>query len=79
MYKIIGGDKKEYGPVSADDLRHWIAEGRLSPQSLIQAEGSSEWKPLAAFAEFSAQHGFHDQGTLIDAVPKLLQALPAVG
>src|SRR5258706_726627 len=53
MYKIIGGDKKEYGPVSADDLRHWIAEGRINPQSLIQAEGSREWRPLATFAEFA--------------------------
>ncbi|MEY2428205.1 MAG: hypothetical protein QOJ40_1090 [Verrucomicrobiota bacterium] len=53
MYKIIGGDRKEYGPVSAEELRRWIAEGRLSGQSLIQAEGSNEWKPLASFAEFA--------------------------
>lgn len=53
MYKIIGGDKKEYGPASADELRHWVTEGRLSGQSLIQAEGSNEWKPLASFAEFA--------------------------
>jgi hypothetical protein len=53
MYKIIGGDQKEYGPVTADDLRHWIAEGRLSGQSLVQAEGTSDWKPLTAFPEFA--------------------------
>jgi uncharacterized protein DUF4339 len=52
-YRIIGGDQKEYGPASADDLRHWIAEGRLSRQTLILAEGSSEWKPLATFGEFA--------------------------
>ena len=53
MYKIIGADQKEYGPVSPDDLRHWIAEGRLSGQSLVQAEGSGEWKPLSTFPEFA--------------------------
>lgn len=57
MYKIIGGDQKEYGPVSADDLRQWIGEGRLNAQSLAQAEGSTEWKPLGAFPEFAAELG----------------------
>jgi hypothetical protein len=53
MYRIIGGDRKEYGPVTADELRHWIAEGRLSGQSLVQAEGNSEWRPLSTFPEFA--------------------------
>ena len=52
MYKVIGGDHKEYGPVTSEEARRWIAEGRLSSQSLAQLEGSGEWKPLAAFAEF---------------------------
>lgn len=51
-YKIIGGDGKHYGPVSEAELRQWIAEGRLNAQSLVQAEGSVEWKPLGAFPEF---------------------------
>jgi len=53
MYKIIGGDKQVYGPVSADELRRWIAEGRVNAQTQVQAEGSSEWKPISAFAEFA--------------------------
>jgi uncharacterized membrane protein len=52
-YKIIGGDQKQYGPVSAEDLRKWIVEGRLNAQSLAQAEGETDWKPLAAFSEFA--------------------------
>ncbi len=51
-YKIIGGDQKEYGPVSAEELRQWIAEGRLNSQSLALVEHTSEWKPLALFPEF---------------------------
>jgi hypothetical protein len=53
MYRIIGGDQKQYGPISADDLYKWIAESRLNAQSLVQAEGETEWKPLSAFPEFA--------------------------
>jgi hypothetical protein len=53
MYRIIGGDQKEYGPVTADELRRWIAEGRLSGQSLIRGESDSEWRPLYSFPEFA--------------------------
>jgi len=61
-YKIIGGDQKEYGPATTDELRLWISEGRLSGPSQIQLEGTTEWKPLASFAEFAdalkAQAGY---------------------
>ena len=53
MFKIIGGDQKEYGPVTADELRRWIAEGRLNGQSLVQAQTGVEWRPLASFPEFA--------------------------
>ncbi|MEO8426514.1 MAG: DUF4190 domain-containing protein [Verrucomicrobiota bacterium] len=54
MYKILGVDQKEYGPASADQVRQWIAEGRAAGQTQVQAEGSSEWKPLSEFPEFRA-------------------------
>lgn len=54
MYKIIGADQKEYGPVTIDQIRQWITEGRANGQTLVQAEGSTEWKPLASFHELSA-------------------------
>ncbi len=52
MYKIIGADQKEYGPVSEDELRKWIAEGRANAQTLVQEDGGS-WKPLASFPVFA--------------------------
>ena len=54
MYTIIGGDGKEYGPVSGEDLRKWIAEGRLNAQSQAKAEGDAAFRPLSAFPEFAA-------------------------
>jgi hypothetical protein len=53
MYKIIGGDQHEYGPVSAEEVRRWIAEGRLNAHSLAQAENTTGWKPLSEFPEFA--------------------------
>jgi hypothetical protein len=52
-YYIIGGDTKEYGPITADDLRLWIAEGRLSAQSLAKGEGDTAWRTLGSFPEFT--------------------------
>ena len=52
-YKVIGGDLKQYGPVSAEDLHKWIADGRLNAQSLVQVYGDIEWKQLSTFPEFA--------------------------
>ena len=46
MYKIIGADGREYGPITADQLRAWIAEGRADAQTKALAEGAAQWKPL---------------------------------
>jgi len=53
MYKIIGADQKEYGPVSAEQLRQWISEGRVNGQTKIQPDGATEWKMASEIAEFS--------------------------
>jgi hypothetical protein len=52
MYKIIGSDQKVYGPVTADQLRQWLAEGRVNPSTLIQAVGANDWKSMSSFPEF---------------------------
>ena len=53
MYKILGADQREYGPVTADQLRQWITEGRANSQTMVQGPDSTEWKPLSSFAEFA--------------------------
>ena len=52
-YLIIGGDGKEYGPVTDAELRKWIAEGRLNSQSQAKAESDAEFRALAQFPEFA--------------------------
>ncbi|MST94173.1 MAG: NINE protein [Pedosphaera sp.] len=53
MYKIIGSDQKEYGPVTAEQLRQWITTGRANLQTKAQPEGGTDWRPLAEFPEFA--------------------------
>jgi hypothetical protein len=69
MYKIIGADQKEYGPVSAEEMRRWIAEGRVNGQTLIQAEGQTDWRPLSTFPEFAAASQPMTGSTPLAAMP----------
>ena len=65
MYKIIGSDGKEYGPVSADQLRQWLGEGRINRRTPLKADGAAEWKSLDSLPEFAA--------SLVEAPPVIPQ------
>jgi TM2 domain-containing membrane protein YozV len=54
MYRIVGKDGQQYGPVTAEQLRGWIGENRANAQTLAQADGNQDWKPLGSFTEFTA-------------------------
>ena len=54
MYKIIGTDGRQYGPVNAEQIRRWLAENRVHAQTLVQTEGAQDWKPLGSLPEFTA-------------------------
>ena len=54
MYKIIGADGKEYGPVTAEQLKQWIADGRVNGQTKVLTEGAAEWRMLAEIPELAA-------------------------
>ena len=53
MYKVLGSDGREYGPVTADQLRQWVAEGRANAQTQTFVEGATEWKSLGTLLEFA--------------------------
>ena len=53
MFNIIGADGKQYGPVTTDQIRQWIREGRANGATQLQAVGGTEWKPAATVPEFS--------------------------
>jgi len=53
MYKIIGADGNEYGPVSLEQLRQWQSEGRVNAQTRLLVAGDTTWKTLADLAELA--------------------------
>ena len=53
MYRIIGADGREYGPIAADQLREWIAEGRANALTRAKADGTDQWKPLTEYVELA--------------------------
>jgi hypothetical protein len=74
MYRIIGADGKEYGPVSADQMRQWIAEGRINSQTRVLAEGTTQWKTIAEMPEFAAPAAAPPPGAM---PPPTMSAIPA--
>ena len=52
MFIIIGGDGKEYGPVSAEQVRAWIASGRANLSTKAKYVGTEDWHTLGEYTEF---------------------------
>lgn len=69
MYRIIGVDGRQYGPVSAEQLQQWIAEGRANAQTQTFAEGAAGWKPLGAVPEFTARFAPQTPPTISPPIP----------
>jgi len=72
MYKIIGADGKPYGPISLEQMRQWIAEGRVNARTRVQEAGAADWKTAAEFPEL----GFAPAGGVPGAGPSSPRPLP---
>ena len=68
-YTLIGGDQKQYGPVTGEQLRQWFQDGRVNAQTQARAEGDAEWRPLSAFSEFADLVGGGTAGATPSASP----------
>jgi uncharacterized RDD family membrane protein YckC len=52
MFTLIGGDGKEYGPATAEQLRSWINAGRANLETKAKLAGETEFRRLGDFPEF---------------------------
>ena len=53
MYKILGADGTEYGPISTDKLKQWIKENRVEPKTPVMPDGAKEWIFVSSLPEFA--------------------------
>lgn len=57
QYKIIGGDGREYGPASLEEMKSWIREGRVAGTTMVWRSDSQSWLPATQFLEFQPEIG----------------------
>src|SRR5262245_20247182 len=50
-YKIIGGDGREYGPASLEELRQWCEDGRVAHGTPVWRNDQQRWQPAAGWDE----------------------------
>lgn len=50
---MIGGDGREYGPVTGTQLREWIAQRRANASTRIRRPDQKEFTPLGTWPEFA--------------------------
>jgi len=53
IYKIIGTDGRQYGPTTADQIRQWIAEGRIESRTPVFVDGAKDWNFVGLLPEFA--------------------------
>jgi uncharacterized RDD family membrane protein YckC len=51
QYKIIGGDGREYGPATLDELKSWVHDGRVAGATPIWRSDTGLWSPASHFTE----------------------------
>ena len=68
LFKVVGVDKKIYGPVTGEELEQWLADTRINPNTLAQKVGYKEWRELASFAE-------HELEKAIPVAPPVLPGI----
>jgi hypothetical protein len=78
MYKIVGADNQEYGPVSQEEVLQWIAQGRANARTIARFEGGA-WKPLATFDEFKAALNIPATAPTAPEFSSIPPAAPSVG
>ncbi|MEO5803345.1 MAG: RDD family protein [Verrucomicrobiota bacterium] len=54
-YKIIGGDGREYGPVTLDEIKGWIRDGRIGRQTQIWRSDLGTWLAASQYQELQTE------------------------
>ncbi len=61
MYKILGSDGHEYGPLSTEKIKQWIAESRVEKKTPVLPDGAADWVFLSSLPEFAEAFASQDK------------------
>jgi hypothetical protein len=50
-YTMIGSDGQQYGPVALAQIKSWISEGRIGPETKILRSDTQSWLPAGQYSE----------------------------
>lgn len=50
-YTIIGSDGQQYGPISLEQLKAWVGEKRVNPETKVLRSDMNSWLPAAQYTE----------------------------
>ena len=58
-YIVVGTDGKNYGPITATQLREWIAQSRVDSRTPVLIQGATEWTYVGLLPELAALFAGH--------------------
>ena len=73
-YTIIGADGQQYGPISLEQLKVWVGEKRVNPETKVLRSDMNSWLPAAQYTEL----GMAQQVQPLAATPATFAAGPNV-
>jgi hypothetical protein len=68
-YTMIGMDGAQYGPISLEQFKSWIAEGRVTGDTKVMRSDTKSWLPAANYAEL---------GLTLEAATQIPTSTPGV-
>jgi len=76
-YMARGADRKEYGPVTLEQLKAWIQEGRLGADQELKRSDMDYWVAARDFTEVQSviASRSNDPGTVTTAASRLTSAV----
>ena len=54
QYYFKSEDGNEYGPITAEEISDWQAQGRMNSESLVRHSNSRDWMPLSSYPELAS-------------------------
>lgn len=72
---MIGADGRQYGPIALEQLKTWVGEGRITPQTNILRSDTNSWLPAAQYTELGLAQPAAAPAIISPAVPANNSAL----